>query len=55
MACPCFSAKRDQSIDGHQLWKSGLITSENPELREVDLEPSSKRGCSQKKKVQNNI
>ena len=27
-------------------YHAALITSENPELREVDLEPSSKRGCS---------
>ena len=102
---PCFSAKRDQSIDGHlcirygslnfrlgirygplskhplpparhlphltiasihptfpginhdqemrqciinKSYRTALITSENPELREVDLEPSSKRGCSNK-------
>ena len=29
-------------------YRAALITSENPELREVDLEPSSKRGCSNK-------
>ena len=29
-------------------YRTALITSENPELREVDLEPSSKRGCSNK-------
>ena len=27
-------------------YRAALITSENPELREVDLEPNSKRGCS---------
>ena len=29
-------------------YRAVLITSENPGLREVDLEPSSKRGCSNK-------
>ena len=29
-------------------YHAALITSENPELREVDLEPSYKRGCSNK-------
>ena len=33
-----------QSIN--KSYRAALITSENPELREVDLEPSYKRGCS---------
>ena len=32
-------------------YRAALITSENPELTEVDLEPSSKRGCSDRQKV----
>lgn len=52
---PGISPDQEMRQSFSKSYRAALITSENPELREVGLEPSSKRGCSNKKKVQNNL